>query len=195
MFNKEYNNDHLWWNVSFSWHHIFILFKNMSFKCPFCPRTFSQRTAYSQHVQVCLRKVEVEEEESNSETHSIDITQDINESDDNELMEYEPFQEAAQDTSFSSMESTYSNLLSEISIMSYGENIELEESEVLEESEESEKSEIFEEAKEPEPETLTEFSRSEEHTSELQSQSNLVCRLLLEKKNKNTLTSCQLNIP
>src|SRR2546430_6652831 len=29
------------------------------------------------------------------------------------------------------------------------------------------------------------FSRSEEHTSELQSQSNLVCRLLLEKKKKH----------
>src|SRR5256886_3383951 len=29
------------------------------------------------------------------------------------------------------------------------------------------------------------MSRSEEHTSELQSQSNLVCRLLLEKKKKN----------
>src|SRR5690606_39529915 len=28
------------------------------------------------------------------------------------------------------------------------------------------------------------FSRSEEHTSELQSRENLVCRLLLEKKNK-----------
>src|SRR5579859_4914662 len=28
--------------------------------------------------------------------------------------------------------------------------------------------------------------RSEEHTSELQSQSNLVCRLLLEKKNKSS---------
>src|SRR2546427_9818891 len=28
------------------------------------------------------------------------------------------------------------------------------------------------------------WSRSEEHTSELQSQSNLVCRLLLEKKKK-----------
>src|SRR5688572_30970129 len=28
------------------------------------------------------------------------------------------------------------------------------------------------------------FHRSEEHTSELQSQSNLVCRLLLEKKKK-----------
>src|SRR5947207_9469252 len=130
----------------------------MNFQCPFCPRTFSQRTAYSQHTQIYLRKAEVDEEESNSETHSIDITQDINESDDNELMEYKPFQEAAQDTSFSSMESTYSNLLSEISIMSYEENIELEESEVLEESEESEESEIFEEAKEPEPEALTEFS-------------------------------------
>src|SRR2546430_6898900 len=31
-----------------------------------------------------------------------------------------------------------------------------------------------------------EFIRSEEHTSELQSQSNLVCRLLLEKKKQNT---------
>src|SRR2546427_4143215 len=30
--------------------------------------------------------------------------------------------------------------------------------------------------------------RSEEHTSELQSQSNLVCRLLLEKKKNNTNT-------
>src|SRR2546430_6860515 len=34
--------------------------------------------------------------------------------------------------------------------------------------------------------------RSEEHTSELQSQSNLVCRLLLEKK-KNTTTTKLLN--
>src|SRR2546427_3570341 len=30
-------------------------------------------------------------------------------------------------------------------------------------------------------------SRSEEHTSELQSQSNLVCRLLLEKKKKKKI--------
>src|SRR2546427_2887887 len=30
--------------------------------------------------------------------------------------------------------------------------------------------------------------RSEEHTSELQSQSNLVCRLLLEKKKKKKVT-------
>src|SRR5205085_8545238 len=31
------------------------------------------------------------------------------------------------------------------------------------------------------------WTRSEEHTSELQSQSNLVCRLLLEKKKKNNI--------
>src|SRR5438270_1162050 len=37
---------------------------------------------------------------------------------------------------------------------------------------------------------LQRLGRSEEHTSELQSQSNLVCRLLLEKKKKkyNNLT-------
>src|SRR2546427_4811183 len=34
--------------------------------------------------------------------------------------------------------------------------------------------------------------RSEEHTSELQSQSNLVCRLLLEKKKKNKFITRQL---
>src|SRR2546430_10612102 len=32
--------------------------------------------------------------------------------------------------------------------------------------------------------------RSEEHTSELQSQSNLVCRLLLEKKKPTDLIAC-----
>src|SRR2546426_2795791 len=33
-------------------------------------------------------------------------------------------------------------------------------------------------------------ARSEEHTSELQSPCNLVCRLLLEKKKQTTKTSC-----
>src|SRR2546430_2737427 len=33
------------------------------------------------------------------------------------------------------------------------------------------------------------WARSEEHTSELQSQSNLVCRLLLEKKKRSELSS------
>src|SRR2546430_10988814 len=35
------------------------------------------------------------------------------------------------------------------------------------------------------PASLNAAARSEEHTSELQSQSNLVCRLLLEKKKHN----------
>src|SRR5688572_29878222 len=41
------------------------------------------------------------------------------------------------------------------------------------------------------------FARSEEHTSELQSQSNLVCRLLLEKKNnkKNNKKSQMTDYP
>src|SRR2546427_2844398 len=37
-------------------------------------------------------------------------------------------------------------------------------------------------------------NRSEEHTSELQSQSNLVCRLLLEKKKKKKACSKQERI-
>src|SRR5437868_15461600 len=36
-----------------------------------------------------------------------------------------------------------------------------------------------------EPKTLGAIERSEEHTSELQSRFDLVCRLLLEKKKKN----------
>src|SRR2546430_12250241 len=36
------------------------------------------------------------------------------------------------------------------------------------------------------------YMRSEEHTSELQSQSNLVCRLLLEKKKKKIQLTTQI---
>src|SRR3990167_9755089 len=39
---------------------------------------------------------------------------------------------------------------------------------------------------------LDAFGRSEEHTSELQSQSNLVCRLLLEKKKQITHAQIQV---
>src|SRR5256886_8610162 len=41
---------------------------------------------------------------------------------------------------------------------------------------------------------MMELFRSEEHTSELQSQSNLVCRLLLEKKNNITITNLERSI-
>src|SRR2546421_6761473 len=46
------------------------------------------------------------------------------------------------------------------------------------------------------PSTLAELSaaaRSEEHTSELQSRSDLVCRLLLEKKKPRTYTAVAKN--
>src|SRR2546427_8231813 len=43
-------------------------------------------------------------------------------------------------------------------------------------------------------EPLPSLRRSEEHTSELQSQSNLVCRLLLEKKKKTKRTQEYVNI-
>src|SRR2546430_13713697 len=38
------------------------------------------------------------------------------------------------------------------------------------------------------------LERSEEHTSELQSQSNLVCRLLLEKKKKTPDSACSTTL-
>src|SRR2546427_7407212 len=40
------------------------------------------------------------------------------------------------------------------------------------------------------PRRASRWPRSEEHTSELQSQSNLVCRLLLEKKKKQRNSLC-----
>src|SRR5260370_12022570 len=43
------------------------------------------------------------------------------------------------------------------------------------------------------PERSTSIRRSEEHTSELQSHLNLVCRLLLEKKKNTTLCRPYMN--
>src|SRR5690349_23552322 len=40
----------------------------------------------------------------------------------------------------------------------------------------------------------TALSRSEEHTSELQSRRDLVCRLLLEKKKNNKQIKCSTNV-
>lgn len=45
----------------------------MNFICRFCFRTFSRRSAYSQHVLVCLKKVETDEESDfNDKTQDID---------------------------------------------------------------------------------------------------------------------------
>src|SRR2546426_5941067 len=43
--------------------------------------------------------------------------------------------------------------------------------------------------------SLVSRTRSEEHTSELQSPCNLVCRLLLEKKNPRTWRPSSLHVP
>src|SRR5438094_2285268 len=45
----------------------------------------------------------------------------------------------------------------------------------------------------PPPDPLTSCARSEEHTSELQSPYDLVCRLLLEKKNTERLRADSLH--
>ena len=45
----------------------------MNYNCRFCPRTFSRRSAYSQHVLVCLKKVETDEESDfNDKVQDID---------------------------------------------------------------------------------------------------------------------------
>src|SRR5215475_15877195 len=49
-------------------------------------------------------------------------------------------------------------------------------------------------ARRPPPKGPDEFARSEEHTSELQSRENLVCRLLLEKKKKQRYIFSQIGL-
>jgi hypothetical protein len=45
----------------------------MNYNCRFCFRTFSKRSAYSQHVSVCLQRVETDEEsDSNDKIQDID---------------------------------------------------------------------------------------------------------------------------
>src|SRR5260370_16210489 len=56
---------------------------------------------------------------------------------------------------------------------------------------------IFNRINRRDPEAITHCAvsgRSEEHTSELQSHLNLVCRLLLEKKKKLCKTACSLSL-
>ena len=35
----------------------------MSFQCPICKRTFSRRIVYIQHIQKCIKKIEVDEDD------------------------------------------------------------------------------------------------------------------------------------
>lgn len=48
----------------------------MTLKCPFCTRTFSKRSAYSQHTSFCLKKVDFSDV-SNDETCDADISFEV----------------------------------------------------------------------------------------------------------------------
>jgi hypothetical protein len=58
-----------------------VYITKMSYKCPFCPRTFSNRSAYSQHVGHCMQTGPSSSEESDftNDQNIIDI--EVNESD------------------------------------------------------------------------------------------------------------------
>src|SRR5579859_5032477 len=97
---------------------------NMNFKCPFCPRTFSRYSAYSQHVQVCIKKVKFDSTEDN----------------DNNI-------------SYSNVMDHDDEVLSEVFTMSYKESLryakESEDSNEFEKFEKSKELEVFEESEEP----------------------------------------------
>ena len=45
----------------------------MIFKCEFCPRTFSNRTAYSQHVSICATSISSEESSFISDINNMSL--------------------------------------------------------------------------------------------------------------------------
>ncbi|GES94693.1 hypothetical protein GLOIN_2v1783703 [Rhizophagus clarus] len=121
----------------------------MSFKCPLCMRIFSQRFAYTQHAQKCLKNVEVEVEEdddnNNSEKYSseMDTRSNLSSEYENDKVEVDDDNDV-QNMSFDSI----GIAISEISLEdSNFENI-------LDSSEEPE---IFEEPKNLNTKTCTEF--------------------------------------
>ncbi|GES94754.1 hypothetical protein GLOIN_2v1785873 [Rhizophagus clarus] len=122
---------------------------NMSFKCPLCMRIFSQRFAYTQHAQKCLKNVEVEVEEdddnNDSEKYSseMDTRSNLSSEYENDKVEVDDDNDV-QNMSFDSIGSA----ISEMSLKdSNFENI-------LDSSEEPE---IFEEPKNLNTKTCTEF--------------------------------------
>ncbi|GES96982.1 hypothetical protein GLOIN_2v1783703 [Rhizophagus clarus] len=121
----------------------------MSFKCPLCMRIFSQRFAYTQHAQKCLKNVEVEVEEdddnNNSEKYSseMDTRSNLSSEYENDKVEVDDDNDV-QNMSFDSIGSAISEMSLEDSNF---ENI-------LDSSEEPE---IFEEPKNLNTKTCTEF--------------------------------------
>ncbi|GES80678.1 hypothetical protein GLOIN_2v1783703 [Rhizophagus clarus] len=122
---------------------------NMSFKCPLCMRIFSQRFAYTQHAQKCLKNIEVEVEEdddnNDSEKYSseMDTRSNLSSEYENDKVEVDDDNDV-QNMSFDSIGSAISEMSLEDSNF---ENI-------LDSSEEPE---IFEEPKNLNTKTCTEF--------------------------------------
>lgn len=58
-----------------------LINSKMSFICPVCSRSFSRRTAYTQHIQKCITKIEVEGDDE------MDTEGDRNSNDENDNVE------------------------------------------------------------------------------------------------------------
>ncbi|GES83525.1 hypothetical protein GLOIN_2v1783703 [Rhizophagus clarus] len=122
---------------------------NKSFKCPLCMRIFSQRFAYTQHAQKCLKNVEVEVEENDNNNDSekysseMDTRSNLSSEYENDKVEVDDDNDV-QNMSFDSIGSAISEMSLEDSNF---ENI-------LDSSEEPE---IFEEPKNLNTKTCTEF--------------------------------------
>jgi len=99
----------------------------MSSRCPICDRTFSRRTSYSQHVQVCLKNAEefseVDTQSIDNEEHS-NVEIDTRNNEECEMDDNENDNIDVQDMSFDSIESTRSELISEMSTMSFADILE-----------------------------------------------------------------------
>ena len=98
----------------------------MIYKCQFCERTFSRRSAYSQHVQLCIKKAELiaNEEYSKVDTHNINNAKCSNVEIECEMDNNENNNTEIQDMSFGSIESAQSELISEMSTLSFEDTLE-----------------------------------------------------------------------
>lgn len=79
-----------------------------NFKCQYCPRSFSSRNAYAQHVNLCIVKYDISTEESNDSNDSNDSNNEVSEiisevtdmvvdSEDNENNEFSEYSENSED--------------------------------------------------------------------------------------------------
>lgn len=61
-----------------------LINSKMSFICPVCSRSFSQRTAYTQHIQKCIKKLEVEGDDVEMDSEGDQNSNDENDPNNND---------------------------------------------------------------------------------------------------------------